>query len=142
MMKNLFLRGFVLLLLFFTGAVQAQLRVETSGVGATQIPIAIAGFVGENIAPQQITAIIKSDLANSGFFRIIDTGNAMSETTPVNYSEWKSKGADALVVGSVQRLADGRFDVRYRLLDNFTGTGLPLARLVTYGGHLVTRSRR
>lgn len=124
MMKNLFLRGFVLLLLFFTGAVQAQLRVETSGVGATQIPIAIAGFVGENIAPQQITAIIKSDLANSGFFRIIDTGNAMSETTPVNYSEWKSKGADALVVGSVQRLADGRFDVRYRLLDTMKSSNI------------------
>lgn len=124
MMKNLFLRGFVLLLLFFTGAVQAQLRVETSGVGATQIPIAIAGFVGENIAPQQITAIIKSDLANSGFFRIIDTGNAMSETTPVNYGEWKSKGADALVVGSVQRLADGRFDVRYRLLDTMKSSNI------------------
>ncbi|HJV74266.1 MAG TPA: Tol-Pal system beta propeller repeat protein TolB [Noviherbaspirillum sp.] len=124
MIENLFLRGFVLLLLLFTGAVHAQLRVETSGVGATQIPIAIAGFVGENIAPQQITAIIKSDLANSGFFRIIDTGNAMSETTPLNYGEWKSKGADALVVGSVQRLADGRFDVRYRLLDTMKSSNI------------------
>lgn len=124
MMEKFFLRGFVLLLLIFTGAAQAQLRVETSGVGATQIPIAIAGFVGENIAPQQITAIIKSDLANSGFFRIIDTGNAMSETTPVNYGEWKSKGADALVVGSVQRLADGRFDVRYRLLDTMKSSNI------------------
>ncbi len=32
-------------------------------------------------------------------------------------AEWKGRGADALVVGSVARLADGRFDVRYRLLD-------------------------
>lgn len=124
MMKDLFLRGFVLLLLSFAASAQAQLRVETSGVGATQIPIAIAGFADETVAPQQVTAIIKSDLANSGFFRIIDTGNTMSETASINYSEWKSKGADALVVGSVHRLADGRFDVRYRLLDTIKASNL------------------
>lgn len=96
---------------------QAQLRVEISGVGATQIPIAIAGFADEAMAPQQITAIIKADLARSGMFKIIDTGNVMSEASAVNYGEWKARGADALVVGSVQRLADGRYDVRYKLLD-------------------------
>jgi TolB protein len=96
---------------------QAQLRVEISGVGANQIPIAIAGFADEATAPQQVTAIIKADLARSGYFKIIDTGNIMSEAAPVNYGEWKSRGADALVIGSVQRLADGRFDVRYKLLD-------------------------
>ncbi len=124
MMKNLFLRVCAVLLLTFTGATHAQLRVETSGVGATQIPIAIAGFADETTAPQQLTAIIKADLARSGFFRIIDTGNIMSETMPVNYAEWKSKGADALVIGSVQRLADGRFDVRYRLLDTIKSSNL------------------
>ncbi|WP_371417389.1 Tol-Pal system beta propeller repeat protein TolB [Noviherbaspirillum sp. UKPF54] len=108
----------------------AQLRIETSGVGATQIPIAIAGFADESIAPQQVSGIIKADLERSGYFKIIDTGNAMSETTPVNYGEWKSRGADALVVGSVQRLADGRFDVRYKLLDTLKSgslSGLGLA---------------
>ncbi|MES2830976.1 MAG: Tol-Pal system beta propeller repeat protein TolB [Pseudomonadota bacterium] len=95
----------------------AQLRVEISGVGANQIPIAVAAFADESIAPQQVSAIIKADLLRSGFFKIIDVGTAISETTPVNYGDWKSRGADALVVGSVQRLADGRFDVRYRLFD-------------------------
>lgn len=124
MMKNLVFRGFVLLLLSIAGLAQAQLRVETSGVGATQIPIAIAGFAEETMAPQQVTAIIKADLANSGYFRIIDTGNTMSETTSINYTEWKSKGADALVIGSVHRLADGRYDVRYRLLDTIKAASL------------------
>lgn len=95
----------------------AQLRVEISGVGANQIPIAIAAFADESIAPQQVSAIIKADLLRSGYFKVIDTGNSMSETTSINYGDWKARGADALVVGSVQRLADGRFDVRYRLLD-------------------------
>jgi TolB protein len=102
----------------------AQIRVETYGVGATQIPIAIAAFAGESVTPPQASAIIKADLTRSGYFKVIDTGNTMSETTSVNFSEWKSKGADALVVGSVQRLVDGRFDVRYKLFDTIKGSQL------------------
>ncbi|MEC4721113.1 Tol-Pal system beta propeller repeat protein TolB [Noviherbaspirillum sp. CPCC 100848] len=125
MIKHLFSRTLVILTFGFAATLaQAQLRVETSGVGATQIPVAIAGFADETIAPQQITAIIKADLARSGYFKIIDTGNTMSETVPVNYGEWKAKGADALVVGSVQRLADGRYDIRYRLLDTVKSSSL------------------
>ncbi|WP_423839190.1 Tol-Pal system beta propeller repeat protein TolB [Undibacterium luofuense] len=96
---------------------QAQLRVEVSGVGSNQIPIAIAGFSNEDLSPQQISQIIRDDLARSGYFRLIDAGTVLSETAPVNFEEWKRKGAEALVVGSVQKLADGRFDVRYKLFD-------------------------
>jgi TolB protein len=124
MMKNLFLRGFAVFAFSLASLAQAQLRVETSGVGATQIPIAIAGFAEETMAPQQVTAIIKGDLARSGYFKIIDTGNTMSETTSINFGEWKAQGADALVVGSVHRLADGRYDVRYRLLDTVKAANL------------------
>ncbi len=123
-MKKLFLRCILLIGVAMGSPAHAQLRIETSGVGATQIPIAIAGFADESIAPQQISGIIKADLERSGYFKIIDTGNTMSETTPVNYGEWKSRGADALVVGSVQRLADGRFDVRYKLLDTIKAASL------------------
>jgi TolB protein len=124
MMKIIFMRSIAVIGLMLATLAHAQLRVEISGVGANQIPIAIAAFADESVAPQQVTAIIKADLARSGFFRIIDTGNVMSETTTVNFGEWKSKGAEALVVGSVQRLADGRFDVRYRLLDTLKSSNL------------------
>ncbi len=110
-------------LLIFS-SVQAQLHVDISGVGANQIPIAIASFADETLAPAQVSAIIKADLARSGFFKVIDTGGVLSETSAINYGDWKSRGADALVVGSVQRLADGRFDVRYRLLDTVKGSQL------------------
>jgi TolB protein len=106
------------------GTAHAQLRVEISGVGANQIPIAIASFADEAITPQQVSAIIKADLLRSGFFKVIDTGSVIPETSAINYGEWKSRGADALVVGSVQRLADGRFDVRYKLLDTIRSTQL------------------
>ena len=102
----------------------AQLRVEVSGVGSTQIPVAIATFANEALTPQQITNIIKDDLSRSGYFKIIDTGAVITETTPVNFDEWKQRGAEALVVGSVQSLADGRFDVRYKLLDTIKSSTL------------------
>lgn len=110
--------------LLFSAGARAQLHVDISGVGANQIPIAIASFADETVAPAQVSAIIKADLAGSGFFKVIDTGGVLSETSAINYGDWKSRGADALVVGSVQRLADGRFDVRYRLLDTVKGSQL------------------
>ena len=101
----------------------AQLRVEIAGVGAQQIPIAVAGFADESIAPQQVSSIIRADLERSGMFKVMDAG-VISDAAQVNYGEWKSRGAEALVVGSVQRLADGRFDVRYRLLDTVKASQL------------------
>ncbi|TCS38700.1 TolB protein [Paucimonas lemoignei] len=129
MMNKSFLRSYFVRLVALLGllaatSAHAQLRVEISGVGANQIPIAIAAFADEGVAPQQVSAIIKADLARSGYFRVIDTGMAISETTPVKYADWKGRGANALVVGSVQRLADGRFDVRYKLLDTVAGSQL------------------
>ncbi|MDY7580002.1 Tol-Pal system beta propeller repeat protein TolB [Herbaspirillum sp. RTI4] len=103
---------------------QAQLRVEIAGVGAQQIPVAIASFANETIAPQKVTAIIKADLARSGMFKIIDTGDILSENATINYADWKARGADALVIGSVQQLADGRYDIRYRLLDTLKSAQL------------------
>ena len=95
---------------------QAQMRIEISGVGSNQIPVAVAAFADESVAPAQISAIIKADLERSGAFKIIDAGT-ISDVNNIDYSAWKSRGADALVVGSVQALADGRYDVRYKLLD-------------------------
>ncbi len=98
-------------------AALAQFRVEIGGVGATQLPIAVARFRGEENAPQTISAIVMADLERSGFFRRIEAASVVEETGLPAMSEWRSRGADALVGGSVTRLADGRFDVRYRLWD-------------------------
>jgi TolB protein len=126
----LFKKAGAALLLFFAGAAllapqaKAQLRVEISGVGAMQIPIAIATFANETASPQQVSEIIRADLARSGYFKLIDVGTAISETASVNYGDWRSRGADALVVGSIDRMADGRFAVRYKLLDTIKSTQL------------------
>ncbi len=96
----------------------AQFRVEVSGIGMTQLPIAIAAFRGDDAAPQKIGAIVQADLERSGQFRGLDAaGAALDELSRPDLSPWRQKGADSLVAGSVTRLADGRFDVRFRLWD-------------------------
>ena len=97
----------------------AQFRVDVSGVGLTQLPIALAPFRGEEAAPQKISEIVRADLERSGQFRAVDAQGAaaLDETTHADMAEWRRRAADALAAGSVTRLADGRWDVRFRLWD-------------------------
>ena len=97
----------------------AQFRVEVTGVGLTQLPIAIAPFRGENELQQKLGSIIQADLERSGRFRAIDPSGAagLDETSRPDLSPWRQKSADSLAVGSASRLADGRHDVRFRLWD-------------------------
>ena len=119
-------RFFCVLLLCLSGLpVQAQFRVEVSGVGLTQLPISVSSFRGDDASPQKIGAIVLADLERSGQFRSVDaTGAAIDEVSRPDVSTWRQKGADSLVVGSVTRLADGRFDVRFRLWDVVRGQDL------------------
>ncbi|MCM2251412.1 MAG: Tol-Pal system beta propeller repeat protein TolB [Ramlibacter sp.] len=103
----------------------AQFRVEVTGVGLTQLPIAVAPFRGEGQAPQKIAAIVQADLERSGQFRAIDAaGAALDESSRPDLTPWRQKGADSLAAGSVARLADGRWDVRFRLWDVVRGQDL------------------
>jgi len=103
----------------------AQFRVEVSGVGLTQLPIAIAPFRGEAQAPQKAAAIVQADLERSGQFRAVDaTGALLDETSRPDVALWRQKAADSLVSGSMTRLADGRYDVRFRLWDVVRGQDL------------------
>jgi len=98
----------------------AQLSIEITGAGAQRIPVAIAPFAGEAALPPGVTAIVRADLERSGLFRALELPRLVpqpSEASTVNYAEWKSRLADALVLGSIAVRADGRFEVRFRLYD-------------------------
>ncbi|RYF36714.1 MAG: Tol-Pal system protein TolB [Comamonadaceae bacterium] len=106
-------------------AAHAQFRVEVTGVGLTQLPIAVAPFRGDAEAPQKIAAIIQADLERSGQFRAIEgSGPVLDEAAAPDVAPWRQRGADSLAVGSINRLADGRYDVRYRLWDVVRGQDL------------------
>jgi len=110
----------VLLLSLAAWPVLAQLSIEITGAGANRIPVAIAPFAGEAALPPGITAIVRADLERSGLFRALEVPPLVpqpTEASNVNYAEWKSRLADALVLGSVAVRTDGRFEVRFRLYD-------------------------
>jgi TolB protein len=121
MIKRYFV-GLLLSLLALSAS--AQFRVEISGIGLTQLPIAVATFRGDDASPQKIGAIVLADLERSGQFHGINTGGAIDESTRPDLSVWRQKGADSLLTGSVARLADGRYDVRFRLWDVVRGQDL------------------
>lgn len=111
---------FLLLWVLLTPLAHSQLKIEIVGGGASQVPIAIVPFKAEATLPQKVTDIVAADLYRSGLFRIVDSGGLTSipaEPADVQYPAWQARGADALVIGSVSPLANGYWDVRFRLLD-------------------------
>lgn len=115
----------------------AQFRVEVTGVGLTQLPIAIAPFRGDAQAPQKIAAIVQADLERSGQFRSIDaSGAALDESSRPDVAMWRQKSADSLATGSITRMADGRYDVRFRLWDVVRGQDLGGQSFVVTQGDL------
>ena len=117
---HLMFRSAFLLLALVCSSAQAQLSIEITGGGANQIPIGVMRFAGEQVLSQNISDIVEADLQRSGRFRMLFAGNVEplpAEMAQVNFADWKNRNADALVIGSVARLADGRFEARFRLLD-------------------------
>ena len=110
--------------LLLTTPAWAQFRVEVSGVGAAQVPIAIARFRDEERTKESISEIIREDLKRSGIFRNVAADTVLPETASPAMAEWRTRAADALVGGSVMRLADGRYDVRFKLWDVVKGVEL------------------
>ncbi|CAG1005544.1 Tol-Pal system protein TolB [Burkholderiales bacterium] len=103
---------------------RAQLTIEIVGGAGTAIPIAVVGFDGESEFPLGVSGIVAADLARSGLFRNVDTGGVVprpSRAEDVRIDEWRGRGADAVVVGSMRPLADGRVEVRYALVDAVRG---------------------
>lgn len=98
-------------------AASAQMRIDVTGVGASQYPLAIADFSPAPALPVDVVAVIRNDLARSGAFRLVDSGGPLSDSATPNFQDLRARGADAVLGGSIARLANGRFDLHYRLSD-------------------------
>ncbi len=120
----------------FAPASYAQLSIEITGGGANRLPIAIVPFAGEGAIPPGISAIVRADLDRSGLFRTIESppaSPALTEASSVNFPEWRSRLADALVLGSIAVLPDGRYEARFRVFD--------VVKQTTLGGVAYTLNR-
>jgi TolB protein len=109
----------VLLVLAAAGA-QAQLTIDITTSGGRQIPIAIMPLAGESAQPQVVSEVVGADLARTGLFRLVNTLGVTpvpTEPSEVNFPDWTGRNAEALVIGKVEPLPEGRVEVRFRLFD-------------------------
>jgi TolB protein len=99
-----------------------QFRLEITGVGLVQVPVSVAAFRDDALGSVSLSSIVRADLERSGQFRLIEPPpGAFDDTSRTNPADWRARNADAYLVGSVSRLADGRFDVRWRITDAVRG---------------------
>ena len=118
--RNVLPARFLALLFFASVAAHAQLTINVETSSGRQVPIAISPFALEANAPQNITPLIANNLARSGMFRIVNTAgisNLPTEPSQVNFVDWSSRSTEALVIGGINPLPDGRFEVSFRLFD-------------------------
>ena len=87
----------------FASSAMAQLRIEITGVGANQMPIAIPKFQGTNDSPVDIAAVVTADLERSGAFRALKVmGEVPAEDlTQPRGQFWQTMGATVLVLGTI-----------------------------------------
>ena len=110
----------VVALSFLSFAARAQLTIEIVGGAGTAIPIAIVPYGGESSFPLGISGIVAADLQRSGMFRLVNAEGVTPRPVraeDIQRDMWRGRGADAVVVGSMQPLADGRVEVRFALMD-------------------------
>lgn len=150
----------LLIFLFSSIGAYAQIRIEIIGGGATQrppplstsdhpcnystagnanqVPVAVLPFRDESGLKQPVTPVIAANLARSGLFRMVETNGAKPqyEASEVDYGHWRSRNANAVVIGSVTRAAEGRYEVRFRLMDATQQTQLAGFSYVASAGQL------
>ena len=107
----------------------AVLTIEiTQGVsGASPIAIVPFAWVGNGPPPQQLHAIVAADLQRSGFFQPLPEQDLVARphsANQVNYTNWRALNVDHLVVGSMQAMPDGTYQVQFQLLDVYKQTQL------------------
>lgn len=116
-----------LVLLFgFTGVANAALEIViTEGVDGAR-PIAIVPFKYQGVGPipEKLSGVIAADLMRSGKFKPVDVAQMPQQPSKdgeIDYASWVNKGVEAVLVGEVEQQTDGRYLVRYELVDVIRG---------------------
>lgn len=110
--------------LFFLSAYGVLDLKLTQGIIAA-IPIAVMPFIGPKVlvpGEKTVDKVIKSDLQNSGQFRVIepnDLHHTPESLQEINYSYWQTKKVNAIVTGAIHRLGLNRYQIAFTLINVF-----------------------
>ena len=130
-----------LLALAFAPQAFAQGNIITITEGSVEpTPIVVADFVNStgNVTDlgEDIARIIAADLTDSGLFEVRDVAAFVAPpqdlNAPVDFSEWKALGVEALLLGQAEYTDDNDITVSFSLWD------VVLSRLVAAGEGSVT----
>jgi TolB protein len=129
MPKNMRLLAAFLVLALPVPPASAQLTVQILRGMAEAVPVAIVPFGWENsgAAPWDVAATVQADLERSGRFRALPRTQMLEfphEAGGVDAADWRMLKVDYVVVGRLQPLADGHFELRYELVQVATGERL------------------
>lgn len=109
----------------------AELRIEITGVGTNQLPIAIPSFAGSTLAPVKEAEVIGQDLERSGAFRLVELQNPPPTESIENPTQGlemaRQSGANFYVAGSIESTGDNLWVVKCVVYD--TNTGKPVINL-------------
>jgi len=113
--------------LFFVKVGCAALSLEVTQGMSAAIPIALIPFNNNNLASvagnTTMTAVVHNDLQNSGQFKVIEPGlfdSSSVKLSQINYKHWQQRGVNNLILGAIKPLIDGRYQVRFTLLNVYT----------------------
>lgn len=125
MLKRLVIGCMLTIVGAFQVANAALELVITDGIDSAR-PIAIVPFKweGSTKLPEDISAVIASDLQRSGKFSPVATSK-MPQTpyseSEVDFNAWTGLGVDALVTGSISQTPEGDYVINYQLVDVVRG---------------------
>ncbi len=114
------------------GAAQAVVEIDITQGSLKPLSIAITPFTGSSFDEQrlgiQIANVVMSDLERSGLFKPVDKAAFIELVSDVNsaprFGDWRVINAQALLIGRVTQLNDGRLKTEFRLWDVVAGTQL------------------
>ncbi len=104
----------------------AQAHIDITQGNFRPMPIAIPDFFGNAVdTPHAITQIVAADLQRSGVFAPIDSTAYIERISDINtvptFADWRSIGAQAVVVGRIDQENNGRLRAEFRLWDVLAG---------------------
>lgn len=114
-------RALFMMLVCFASFTQAELLIEVTQGKQSAIPIAVVpfGWNGSSPLPENVSTIVRNDLAHSGFFRTLPVGSLIGRPTQasqVQYLDFQRQRQDYVVIGNVELVPEG-YAVEFSVLD-------------------------
>lgn len=111
----------LMLLVFVSTLVNAELVIEVTQGKQSAIPLAVVPFewTGANPPPEDVSAIVSNDLSGSGYFRLLKAENMITRPTQLSqvvYQDWDNLKQDFVVIGRINVLPTG-YAVEFHVLD-------------------------